>query len=160
MLHHGDLGSVPSTVKDQLMYLFGCFGRLEWPSAVPPETARLHLPAHLRPSCPELMTRLEWVPSPKQMSTWWAPTVESLLVRVPLNIRHVNGCTLSCVQTDLHLLLGEDGPSQMALEDLAMFRAIPTCAVFYPSDAVSTERAVELAANTKVGCLGQLRLFC
>lgn len=39
----------------------------------------------------------------------------------------------------------------MALEDLAMFRAIPTCTVFYPSDAVSTERAVELSANTKVG---------
>lgn len=32
-----------------------------------------------------------------------------------------------------------------------MFRAIPTCTVFYPSDAVSTERAVELSANTKVG---------
>uniref|UniRef100_UPI00398E329C transketolase-like protein 2 n=1 Tax=Pristiophorus japonicus TaxID=55135 RepID=UPI00398E329C len=45
--------------------------------------------------------------------------------------------------------IGEDGPSQMALEDIAMFRAIPTCTVFYPSDAVSTERAVELAANTK-----------
>lgn len=38
----------------------------------------------------------------------------------------------------------------MALEDLAMFRAIPTCTLFYPSDGVSTERAVELAANTKV----------
>ena len=48
--------------------------------------------------------------------------------------------------------LGEDGPSQMALEDLAMFRAIPTCTVFYPSDAVSMERAVELAANTKGMC--------
>ncbi|KTG45206.1 hypothetical protein cypCar_00003502 [Cyprinus carpio] len=46
----------------------------------------------------------------------------------------------------------EDGPSQMALEDLAMFRAIPTCTVFYPSDGVSTERAVELAANTKGIC--------
>lgn len=39
----------------------------------------------------------------------------------------------------------------MALEDLAMFRSIPTATVFYPSDAVSTEKAVELAANTKVG---------
>jgi transketolase C-terminal domain/subunit len=38
----------------------------------------------------------------------------------------------------------------MALEDLAMFRAIPNCVVFYPSDAVSTEHAVYLAANTKV----------
>ncbi|KAK3700683.1 hypothetical protein QZH41_004687 [Actinostola sp. cb2023] len=45
--------------------------------------------------------------------------------------------------------IGEDGASQMALEDLAMFRAIPLCSVFYPSDAVSCERAVELASNTK-----------
>jgi len=45
--------------------------------------------------------------------------------------------------------IGEDGPSQMALEDLAAFRAIPTMTVFYPSDAVSCERAIELAANTK-----------
>ncbi|CAB0042678.1 unnamed protein product [Trichogramma brassicae] len=48
--------------------------------------------------------------------------------------------------------IGEDGPSQMALEDIAMFRSIPGSTVFYPSDAVSTERAVELAANTKGIC--------
>ncbi|KAL8569183.1 hypothetical protein ACOMHN_035453 [Nucella lapillus] len=48
--------------------------------------------------------------------------------------------------------IGEDGPSQMALEDIAMFRSIPECTVFYPSDAVSTERACELAANTKGMC--------
>uniref|UniRef100_A0A671VWU4 Transketolase n=1 Tax=Sparus aurata TaxID=8175 RepID=A0A671VWU4_SPAAU len=48
--------------------------------------------------------------------------------------------------------IGEDGPSQMGLEDLAMFRAIPTATVFYPSDGVSTEKAVELAANTKGLC--------
>ena len=52
----------------------------------------------------------------------------------------------------MNIFLGEDGPSQMALEDLAMFRAVPTATVFYPSDAVSTERAVELAANTKGIC--------
>ena len=33
-----------------------------------------------------------------------------------------------------------------------MFRAIPTATVFYPSDAVSTERAVELSARTKGIC--------
>lgn len=48
--------------------------------------------------------------------------------------------------------IGEDGPSQMALEDLALFRALPGCTVFYPSDAVSAERSVELAANTKGLC--------
>lgn len=51
---------------------------------------------------------------------------------------------------DMAAYLGEDGPSQMGLEDLAMFRAIPTATIFYPSDGVSTEKAVELAANTKV----------
>ena len=43
--------------------------------------------------------------------------------------------------------IGEDGPSQMALEDIALFRAMAGCVVLYPSDAVSTERAIELAAN-------------
>jgi transketolase len=38
--------------------------------------------------------------------------------------------------------IGEDGPSQMALEDLAIMRAVPDCAVLYPCDAVSTERLV------------------
>jgi transketolase len=38
--------------------------------------------------------------------------------------------------------IGEDGPSQMALEDLAMFRAEPNYAVVYPCDAVSTERLI------------------
>ncbi|ENN74101.1 hypothetical protein YQE_09074, partial [Dendroctonus ponderosae] len=45
--------------------------------------------------------------------------------------------------------IGEDGPSQMGLEDLAMFRAVNGSTIFYPADAVSTERAIELAANTK-----------
>jgi len=42
--------------------------------------------------------------------------------------------------------IGEDGPSQMALEDLAMCRTEPNCTVLYPSDAVSTERLVALMA--------------
>jgi transketolase len=45
--------------------------------------------------------------------------------------------------------IGEDGPSQMALEDLAMFRAIPECVVLYPSDAVSTDACVRLAAERR-----------
>jgi transketolase len=43
--------------------------------------------------------------------------------------------------------IGEDGPSQMALEDMAMFRAILGSVVLYPSDAVSTEKLVEEAAK-------------
>ena len=42
--------------------------------------------------------------------------------------------------------IGEDGPSQMALEDLAMCRAEPNITVLYPCDAVSTEKLVSLMA--------------
>jgi transketolase len=39
--------------------------------------------------------------------------------------------------------IGEDGSSQMGLEDIALFRTILGSVVLYPSDAVSTERLVE-----------------
>lgn len=42
--------------------------------------------------------------------------------------------------------IGEDGPSQMGLEDIAMFRSILSSVVLHPSDAVSTEKLVEAAA--------------
>ena len=43
--------------------------------------------------------------------------------------------------------IGEDGPSQMGLEDMAVFRPIPGCVVLYPGDAFSTEACVEAAAR-------------
>src|SRR5712692_2503862 len=43
--------------------------------------------------------------------------------------------------------IGEDGPSQMGLEDLAILRAIPGATVLYPSDAVAAERLTEAAAR-------------
>uniref|UniRef100_A0A8C1EGP8 Transketolase n=1 Tax=Cyprinus carpio carpio TaxID=630221 RepID=A0A8C1EGP8_CYPCA len=60
---------------------------------------------------------------------------------------NINLCGSHCGLSD-----GEDGPAHMGLEDMAIFRAIPTATIFYPSDAVSTEKAVELAANTKGVC--------
>ena len=60
-----------------------------------------------------------------------------------------NGAIVNVKLTGSHagVSIGEDGPSQMALEDLAMMRAVPDCAVLYPCDAVSTERlVVEMAA--------------
>jgi transketolase len=48
--------------------------------------------------------------------------------------------------------IGEDGPSQMGLEDIAMFRPIPESVVLYPSDAVSAERLVVAAALRRGIC--------
>ncbi|HUJ88617.1 MAG TPA: transketolase [Syntrophorhabdales bacterium] len=45
--------------------------------------------------------------------------------------------------------IGEDGPSQMGLEDIAMFRTIQDSLVLYPCDAYATERLVEEAAKQK-----------
>ncbi len=45
--------------------------------------------------------------------------------------------------------IGEDGPSQMGLEDLAMFRAVFGSTVLYPSDGVAAERLTALAAQTE-----------
>lgn len=39
--------------------------------------------------------------------------------------------------------IGPDGPSQMGLEDIAMFRTLPDSVVLYPCDAPSTERLTE-----------------
>jgi transketolase len=43
--------------------------------------------------------------------------------------------------------IGEDGPSQMALEDLAMMRAVFGSTVLYPCDANQTARLVALMAD-------------
>lgn len=45
--------------------------------------------------------------------------------------------------------IGEDGPSQMGLEDIAMMRAIPDSIVLYPADAVATERLTEVMSRTR-----------
>nr|XP_061802504.1 transketolase-like isoform X2 [Nerophis lumbriciformis]XP_061802505.1 transketolase-like isoform X2 [Nerophis lumbriciformis] len=84
----------------------------------------------------------------------FASTFATFLSRAYDQIRMgaISQSNVNLVGSHCGVSIGEDGPSQMALEDLAMFRAIPTCTVFYPSDAVATERAVELAANTKGIC--------
>lgn len=43
--------------------------------------------------------------------------------------------------------IGADGPSQMGLEDIAMFRAVLGSTVLYPCDAVSTEHLTRQAAD-------------
>lgn len=40
--------------------------------------------------------------------------------------------------------IGEDGPSQMALEDIALFGTIPGSIIFHPADAVSMTRIMPL----------------
>merc|ERR1712123_229889 len=84
----------------------------------------------------------------------FASTFAAFLTRGFDNLRMgvISQTNLNVVGSHCGVSIGEDGPSQMALEDIAMFRSLPGCTVFYPSDAVSAERAVELAANTRGIC--------
>lgn len=43
--------------------------------------------------------------------------------------------------------VGQDGPSQMGLEDIALMRTIPNSVVLHPCDAVSAYKCVELMAH-------------
>jgi transketolase len=64
-----------------------------------------------------------------------------------IRMNAISGLNVKIAGSHAGLSIGEDGPSQMGLEDLAMMRAEPNYTVFYPCDAVSTERLVELMAR-------------
>jgi transketolase len=60
----------------------------------------------------------------------------------------ISGVDLRLVGSHAGVEIGADGPSQMALEDLAMLRAIHGSTVLYPSDATSTAALVQAMAAT------------
>lgn len=57
------------------------------------------------------------------------------------------GANIKFVGSHAGVSVGPDGPAQMGLEDIAMFRTIPDSVVLYPCDAMSTERLVEAMAE-------------
>jgi transketolase len=78
----------------------------------------------------------------------FASTFACFLTRAYDHIRMaaVSQANLKLCGSHAGVSIGEDGPSQMGLEDLAMMRAIEGSTVLYPSDAIATEHAVRLAA--------------
>ncbi|MFQ5413465.1 MAG: transketolase [Phycisphaerae bacterium] len=73
----------------------------------------------------------------------------------------ITRASVNIVGSHAGVSLGADGPSQMAVSDVAYFRSLtrvdagtgtPVCRVFHPSDAVSTYRCCELMARTSGLC--------
>lgn len=64
----------------------------------------------------------------------------------------VSRARLNVVGSHCGVSIGEDGPSQMGMEDLASFRAIYGSTVLYPSDAVSTTALVSAMADAEGIC--------
>jgi transketolase len=69
-----------------------------------------------------------------------------------IRVAGISRSNLKLVGSHVGVSIGEDGPSQMGLEDLAMMRAVAGSTVLYPSDAVSTEKLVEQMAAHKGVC--------
>ena len=79
----------------------------------------------------------------------FAATFACFLTRAYDHIRMaaVGHNNIKLAGTHVGVSIGEDGPSQMGLEDLAMVCAQPGFTVFYPSDATSAWAATALAAK-------------
>lgn len=81
----------------------------------------------------------------------FASTFACFLARAcdQIRVAGISMANLKLAGSHVGVSIGEDGPSQMALEDLAMMRAVAGSIVLYPSDAVSTEKLVEQMALTR-----------
>jgi transketolase len=79
----------------------------------------------------------------------FASTFAAFLTRAYDFIRMaaISQASIRLVGSHAGIEIGADGPSQMALEDLAMMRAVHGSTVLYPSDATSTAALVEAMAD-------------
>ncbi|MBW2990581.1 transketolase [Candidatus Woesearchaeota archaeon] len=59
-----------------------------------------------------------------------------------IRMAHYSDSNINFIGSHAGVSIGQDGPSQMGLEDLSMFLAMPNSAVIYPCDAVSTEKLI------------------
>lgn len=69
-----------------------------------------------------------------------------------LRMAAISGVNIKLVGTHAGVSIGEDGASQMGLEDLAMTSALPNYTVLYPSDGTSAWNAIQLAAGIQGPC--------
>ena len=84
----------------------------------------------------------------------FASTFATFFTRAADQIRvaGISQANLKLVGSHVGVSIGEDGPSQMALEDLALMRAVVGSTVLYPAEAVATEKLVEQMAEHKGVC--------
>lgn len=79
----------------------------------------------------------------------FASTFAAFLTRAFDQIRMsaLSSANIKVVGSHSGVSIGEDGASQMGLEDIAMFGTIPNSVIFHPSDAVSTAKIVPLLVS-------------
>lgn len=83
----------------------------------------------------------------------FAATFAAFLTRAHDQIRMaaIGRVSLRLMGSHAGVSIGQDGPSQMGLEDLAMIRSLPDSIIFYPADPVSTAACVALMDSYTAG---------
>ncbi|MCU7551981.1 transketolase [Chitinophagaceae bacterium LB-8] len=78
-------------------------------------------------------------------------TFAAFLTRAADQIRmaRVSEANIKFIGSHVGVSIGEDGPSQMGLEDVALFSALPDSIVLQPADAVSTAKLIPLIVTHK-----------
>ena len=66
-----------------------------------------------------------------------------------LRVAGISQSNVKIAGSHVGVSIGEDGPTQMGLEDLAMMRTVVGSTVLYPADAVSAEKLMEQMALNK-----------
>ncbi len=84
----------------------------------------------------------------------WRPvfaTFAAFLTRAydQLRMQSYAGTDQVYIGTHAGVEIGQDGVSQMGLQDLAMFRTLEDTTILYPSDAVASEKLLEQALRAK-----------
>ena len=75
-----------------------------------------------------------------------------------IRMAQYSGSNIKFVGSHAGVSIGADGPSQMGLEDISLFLSMPEAVIFYPSDAVSTEKLLrEMARHNGISYLRTTR---
>jgi transketolase len=75
------------------------------------------------------MQARRWVPYAATFAAFWARAYDFIRMAA------ISRANIKFIGTHAGVSIGQDGPSQMGLEDLAMFRAVRDSVVLYPCDA-------------------------
>jgi transketolase len=89
-----------------------------------------------------------WVPFAATFAAFWARAYDFIRMAA------ISQANLKLIGSHAGVSIGQDGPSQMGLEDLAMFRAVHDSVVLYPCDANQTAALTAgLLAHRGIGYL-------
>lgn len=86
------------------------------------------------------LSRRGWIPFVSTFAAFFTRAADQI------RMARYSDANIKFVGSHAGVSIGEDGPSQMGLEDIALFRSVPDSVVLHPCDAVSTEALVEAAA--------------